>query len=78
MCDNPVGYCARASCQTDADCEPPYVCGSYEPIGGQCAAADAFACQTPRDQCAKACRPPGTFCTFTGSRRMCTDDCGIP
>jgi hypothetical protein len=77
LCDEPVGHCAIASCKTDTDCGDGYVCGSYEPIGAQCGVDDAFACQTPMDQCAAICRSPGAFCTFQGGRRTCANGCDI-
>ena len=77
LCDDPVGRCVPASCQTDADCQHPYVCGDYEPIDGECGVRDAFACQTARDECAVICGPRGIFCTFSEGHRTCADECGV-
>jgi hypothetical protein len=77
FCDDPVGHCVPASCKVDADCQPPYVCGNYEAVGAECGVAESFACQTPLDQCAMLCRPPGVFCTFINGRRTCADECAV-
>lgn len=77
LCGDPVGHCVPASCRTDADCAPPFVCGDYEPIDSECGNRDAFACQTERDECTVFCRPPRLFCAFSEGRRACSDECGI-
>jgi hypothetical protein len=46
FCEEPVGRCVSATCQSDADCSPDYPCtGTF---GGNWA---GFACQDPEDEC---------------------------
>ncbi len=79
FCAAPVGYCVRASCRTDADCEAPFVCGGYMPDQGMCETSIAFACQTERDECAQSCFHNGDLhCGFAEDHRVCGVSCGRP
>jgi hypothetical protein len=71
VCDNPVGHCESATCKVDAQCGGGLVCGSYVPNPG--CPGEAFACQTPSDQCAvdSDCKALGSHCTYQQGHRSC-------
>jgi hypothetical protein len=71
VCGNPVGHCENAACSVDSQCGPGFVCGAYNPNPG--CPGEAFACQTPGDQCAvDADCKLGAHCTYQQGRRLCS------
>lgn len=77
LCDDPVGHCVPASCRSDSDCAPPFVCGDYHPFNAPCGVSDAFACQTEGDECAAQCGPGGIHCSLVQGRRTCARNCSV-
>ena len=69
----PVGRCAPATCETDADCGGQGLCADYTMDPG--CGGMAFACTTPSDECAVDFDCPSfEMCTlFSGSQhRVCS------
>jgi hypothetical protein len=82
----PIGLCVKATCRTDADCTPGYLCVSSPGIGWE----PTFSCQSPADECggnddcpssqggAPSLGPSlGLACTRQGNKRVCDEPiCG--
>ena len=69
-CTELGGVCVSASCRDDGDCAEGSHCLAYWAV---CAEMPAFACQTPRDECASYRDCPGDYgsCQFDGERFYC-------
>ncbi len=73
LCGDPIGYCVQATCTTDADCQPGFHCAMYDPSPG--CPSQAFACQTPEDQCIGYMECGEATCTLDqldGQTRVCS------
>ena len=70
FCSEPVGYCATASCTSDADCGGDKLCSTYITLPG--CGGFAYACQTASDQCASDADCPADHqCTMENGARVC-------
>jgi hypothetical protein len=49
LCGDAGGVCTYASCRTDSECQPGFMCASY--ASGLVCEAVSFACQTSGDTC---------------------------
>ncbi len=76
LCQDPVGKCVPANCQSDANCANGY-CSTYDYSPG-CGGV-AFACTTPRDECQTGSQCSTGYCSLApdGHRTCVTAGCAI-
>lgn len=83
VCGDPVGRCSPATCASDADCAPGFLCAGNLTDDNPCdlAARYEFACQRPADACLSSVGcDPGQSCRVTPEARVCSGRwvCGRP
>jgi hypothetical protein len=88
FCDDPVGRCVPASCQSDADCPGSLCAGTIQPGGGCYGDSElarvSFACSSAQDEClTTADCAPGESCALSEALlgRSCLrnmSSCGRP
>ncbi len=80
-CGDPVGHCVDATCRSDSDCEGDMKCAAwFTPV--VCSGGQAYACQTPADECRTTADCDAGDCLLEGDRRQCVVQqlaaCGRP